>query len=578
MGLIIGILGLTLDAGWAFYAARRAQTAVDAAALAAVAAARETVGSGAAQCGGNVQCQEAATTCPTGGNLEAACKFAARNGTTHGGDSGRQSLEVSAGVGSSAPSAPDVPVSYWVTVESRHAMPQWFSRMFTTEGITARAKATAAIRQSVANASLYLLNRESDCFVNALNLGVICGEDLLMLGGNQIEADAPIHMASPNRSGIGLPNIAAATIIGAASVSAPKTYVRGNGGVQALGAYSWTSSPQNGIPDGEYFADPMEGKGQPPVPTNLPARPIVGGVIVGSLFPNNPTVLPPGHYYSVTPQLLLVPSIATGTPIVVTGNVIFSDGSPTPCGGFCEYVFHGGLVTAALSSVKVAPGRYVIAGAQPVAGGPGVGLSVGTNASLTDMTPLSGGQIGPPADAGEIFIFTDSKYSGIQLPVALSSAGISLPQARAGVVSLGLGTEVILHGLNADSPHVPEELKPFAPALIWQDQANTSVRYTGSGMVDLSCNGACEQILAVPGSQELIIGASSRMGQIATHLYGTVYGPRRSWLTIVGLFPGDGVEGPLQVITGALQMTLNTRMRLRALPAPPRTQTASLIQ
>ncbi|HEU0119450.1 MAG TPA: Tad domain-containing protein [Bryobacteraceae bacterium] len=578
ISVVVGILALALDAGWAFYAARRAQTAVDSAALAAVAKALEGVGAGEPQCGGNVQCQSPSSTCPSGGNLELACKFAARNGTTHGGDFGRQALNVSAGVSESAPGVAGVPVSYWVTVDSRHSMPQWFSGLFTTQGITARATATAAIREAKAGAALYLLNRENDCFVNALNLGVICGEDLLMLGGNSITTETPIHLASPNPSGIGLPKIAAATIVGLASVNAPKTYIRGNGAIQALGGYAWNSEPQNGIPDGEYFTDPMAGKGQPPVPTGLPARPVPGGIIIGSLLGGPPKVLPPGHYYATTPSLPLLPSVATGAPVIITGSVVFSDGAPNPCGGFCEYVFHGGLVTAALSSVKVAPGRYVIAGAQPVAGGPGAGLSVGANSSLTDMTPLQGNQIGPPTDAGEIFIFTDSRFSGIQLPLDLASAGITLPQARAGVVSLGLGSEVILHGLNESSPYLPETLKKFAPTLIWQDQANTSVRYTGNGLVDLSCGGACQQILAVPGSQELIIGASSRLGQIATHLYGTVYGPRRSWLTIVGLLPGDGVEGPFQVITGAMQMTLNTRLQMRKLPAPPKMQAASLIQ
>lgn len=578
MALIISVLALGLDAGWAFYAARRAQTAVDSAALAAVAKAKSSIGMGTPQCGANVQCQDAASTCPSGGNLEVACAFAARNGVTDGGDSGRQSLSISAGGSAAAPGVPGIPVTYWVRVQVTHRMPQWFSSLFRTDGLTARATATAAIRESAANGSLYLLNRETDCFASAIGLGVVCGEDMLMLGGNSIDTEGPIHMSSPNASGIGLPKIAAATIVGLGSVTAPRTYIRGKGGVQALGAYAWTSSPQNGFPDGEYFEDPMAGKGQPPIGAGLPARPVPGGVIAGSMFSSSPTILPPGHYYATTPKLLLLPSIATGTPIVITGNVVFSDGAMKPCGGFCEYVFHGGLVTGALSSVKVSPGRYVIAGAQPVAGGPGVGLSIGANASLTDMTPLSSNKIGPPSDAGEIFIFTDSKYGGLQLPVDLTSAGISLPQARAGVVSLGIGTEVVLHGLNANSPDLPTSLASFAPTLIWQDQANTTVRYTGEGLVDLSCGGVCSNTLSVPGSQEMIIGASQRLGQAATHLYGTIYGPRQSWLTIAGLLPGDTVEGPYQVVSGALQMTLNTKLSMKKLPSPPRIQTVSLIQ
>lgn len=579
MALVLAVGALALDVGWAMYSAKRSQTALDAAAIAAVTKARDSMGMTATPlCGDNVQCQNAASTCPSGGNLELACQYAGRNGVTNLGDSGRQKLTVEADDSTNPPGMSNMDLAYWVQVRSEHQLPRWFSSLFNKTGLTVKNVSTAALRQQRADASLYLLNRETDCFVSALNIGLICGEDLLMLGGNQIHADKPIHMASPNRVGLGLPQIAAATIVGVASVTAPKTYIRGKGGIQALGAYNWDSKPMNGIPDGEIFMDPMAGRGQPPVPSNLTPRPVTAGLIVGSLDPNNPRIIPPGFYYAATPALPLVPSVPLGTPITIAGHVIFSDGAPKPCGGFCDYVFHGGLITAALSSVKVAPGRYVIAGAQPIAGGPGVGLSVGANATLTDMTPLVGNEIGAPADAGEIFIFTDSNYPGLPVPPIIQNLGLTLPQARAGVTSLGLGTQVVLHGLNPNSPDLPAELRKFAPALIWQDQANTTVRYKPDGNVDNSCSGTCLQVLAVPGSQEMIMGASSWFGQPATHLWGTIYGPRQSWLTVVGLLPGDTIEGPLQVITGSLQMTLNTNMRLKALPEPPRIYTASLIQ
>ena len=34
-----------------------------------------------------------------------------------------------------------------------------------------------------------------------------------------------------------------------------------------------------------------------------------------------------------------------------------------------------------------------------------------------------------------------------------------------------------------------------------------------------------------------------------TNLYGTIYGPRGSWLTVLGVLPGDTVAGPLQIIS-----------------------------
>jgi hypothetical protein len=381
-------------------------------------------------------------------------------------------------------------------------------------------------------------------------------------------------MASANATGLGLPNIAAGTVaVGNVNVTAPFTYLMGQGGIQdVLAGTSWTAAPQNGFSDASLFADPMAGKGQPPPPTGLPDHPVANGLIVGSLL-GAPTVLPPGNYYSTLP-LLGTPS---GLPIIITGNVVFSDGATPPCGGFCNYVIYGGMVTGVLSTVTYSPGRYVFAGAQPIAGGPGIGLSVGVNSNVRDLTPLVGGQATANSDAGEIFIFADSNYPGLTLPVALSNSGLSFPQAQAGI-SAGLNPVVTLHGLNASNANLPSTLAPFAPVLIWQDQSNTTLKYTGTGLLDTSCGGICSNILSVPGSQEMIIQASQSGGGAGVNLYGTLYGPRGSWLTILGLLPGDTVSGPLQIITGALQMALDASLDLKPLPTPPSHLVASLVQ
>lgn len=125
---------------------------------------------------------------------------------------------------------------------------------------------------------------------------------------------------------------------------------------------------------------------------------------------------------------------------------------------------------------------------------------------------------------------------------------------------------------------MPAELTRFAPALIWQDQANATVKYQPNGRLDLTCNGLCGNVLSVPGSQEMVITASQNPGGAGTNLYGTIYGPRSSWLTILGLLPGDTVAGPLQIISGALQMTLNSKLDLRVLTTPPTRLVTGLIQ
>jgi hypothetical protein len=345
----------------------------------------------------------------------------------------------------------------------------------------------------------------------------------------------------------------------------------GGGGIQnILAGSNWSTAPKNGFADASLFSDPFAGKGQPPAPSGIPDHPVPGGIIIGGT-PAAPLILPPGNYYATLPLL----HIGTGLPVTITGSVRFGDATGNPCDGFCDYVFYGGVVTGALSTVTFSPGRYVFAGAQPVAGGPGVGLTIGANSVVEDLTPLSGAVITENSDAGEIFIFTDKAYPGLSGPAALS--GFSFPQVRAGI-SAGLNPQVTLHGLNPNSRYLPAALAKFAPALIWQDQGNTTLRYTDSGLLDASCGGICGNLLSVPGSQEMIIQASQSGGKAGVNLYGTIYGPRGSWLTILGLLPGDTVAGPLQIVTGALQMTLNASLNLQTVTRPPQRLVASLIQ
>ncbi len=570
---LLGMVGLVLDVGWSYYVGKKAQTAADAAAQAAVAQGLLTNGPAATPNCSTLGCQSA-TSCPATSNLVAACQYASANGYLPGGEGGAQTVLVAAGSGGTAPGVPNVPVDYWVQVTMTNALPQWFSGFFMSKGFTATAVSTAALRRTSVDASLYLLNRASDCFVSALNIGVVCGEDFLSLGLNTVNAGGGIYMSSSNSNGVGLPAIAAGTVTGLATVTAPFTYLMGQGGIQdVIGANQWTTTPVNNFPDGDYFTDPFAGLPQPPAPTGLADHPVPAGLIVGSLSASSPTVLPPGNYYATLPIL----GTPTGLPIVITGNVIFSDGAATPCGGFCHYVFYGGVVTGALATTTFSPGEYVFAGAQPVAGGPGVGLTAGANAVMKDLTPLSNGQITPNTDAGEIFIFTSAQYPGLVLPAALSQSGLSFPQVQAGLMA-GVEPQITLHGLNKASSNLPAALQPYAPVLIWQDRANTTLKYTSNGLLDMSCGGICSNILSVPGSQEMVLMASQNGGNAGTNLYGTIYGPRGSWLTILGVLPGDTVAGPLQIISGALQMTLNASLNVNPLPNPPSRLIAGLIQ
>ncbi len=147
-----------------------------------------------------------------------------------------------------------------------------------SRGFSPSATATAALRRTNINASLFLLNRASDCFASALNVGVICGEDFLSLGLNSVYAGGGIYMSSSNASGVGLPRIAAGTVTGLATVTAPFTYLMGAGGIQNIaGGNQWTNQPVNGFPDGDYFTDPFAGLHSRPRRLAYPTIPFQAG-------------------------------------------------------------------------------------------------------------------------------------------------------------------------------------------------------------------------------------------------------------------------------------------------------------
>src|SRR6516225_5829577 len=189
---ILGMIGLVLDVGWSYYVGKKAQAAADAAATAAVAQALQTNGPAATPTCDTLGCQSAAA-CPASQNLTAACQYATANGFTNGGEGGSQAVLIAAGAGGTPPGVPNVPVDYWVQVTTTNSLPQWFSGFFASQGFTATARATAALRRTNLNASLYLLNRSTDCFASALNVGVVCGEDFLTLGSNTVNARGGIY-------------------------------------------------------------------------------------------------------------------------------------------------------------------------------------------------------------------------------------------------------------------------------------------------------------------------------------------------------------------------------------------------
>lgn len=573
---MLGMIGLAVDLGWAHFVKKSAQRAADAGALAAAGEVLDKIGQSASPtCGGELVCQPS-TPCPAtlpnppASAVDIACLYAAQNGFQTNGNQGRQHVSVESDVRTIPPTAPGVVTDYWVTVRAGERIPQLFAAVVSAYG-AASARATAAVVNSSVPASLVLLNRENDCIPMESTSQLTCGVSLLVSANDNqghfaVEASGGIYISS-QRNGQG--GRYAAENTGGGTVSAPFTEIRGSGGYLLSGSSQWVETPTNNSTAID-FLDPMRGKGQPKPPTGLPDRPVIGGGIMGSTDPAEPAVLAPGNYYAA--ELDRFGQMrATGAPLTFSGNLTFGDGGT----GFANYVFFGGVdVKGSSTTLTFHPGMYVMAGVQPKNNGtPNPVFSISSNATLRDLTQ----GFGRNTDAGEIFIFTDTNYTGqgqsLQIPAHVRPIAHTLEQGTTGFqFGNAVAGSITLHGLNQTAGALPEELKTFAPVVMWQDQANSVLKYTPDGRIDTSCGtDPCPNTaLANNLSPELKL-----QGSPAVHFYGTLYQPRGAWTTIQG---GGDYLVPLQIIAGAFKVQGNAALSMAQLPTPIMRRSVALVE
>jgi Flp pilus assembly protein TadG len=552
-----GLMGLAVDLGWAFYVRRSAQAAADAAALGATRAAFQSNLS--IDCV-SLGCQATPISCSqiTIGNLMVGCSYAQRNGFAPGGHNGKQTVTIQASTGNPVTAA-GVSSMYWVTVRVTETVPQLFSAIMGHPVATVSARATGALANIIVRGSLVLLNRSGDA-----SPGVGAGMNLNAGGSGTTSATGGILMASNS------PN--AGTLGGSSRViNTAFTRILGNGS-WSHGSV-WQNTPTNGYVDGAQFADPMSGKGQPPLTTQVqPAVGIVGGTITGGTS-TSPKILTPGNYYACDTGCLH----ATGAAITLTGGGYFKfDNSGA---GFGNYIFYGGLATGSgNNTVTFAPGRYVFAGA--ISGGvtsPGTALNISNGTTLKDNTATGGV---PASDAGEVFIFTDLNYPGLspQIPSAVQAQASLFSYGSAGFKSgNNSNSSINLHGLNQSSPSLPSELQTFAPLMMWQDQGNTHIKYTANGNIDTSCPGSTidspctnPRVSTTATSPEMSISSSPNL-----QFYGAIYQPRGAWTAL----QGSGTSNvPVQLVTGALKVQGSGSVLLQGLANPVTTLTAALVE
>ncbi len=534
-----GMLGLVVDLGWSYFVKKSAQGAADAAALAAALAAFDTAGPSApynSKCGVSLVCSPTPVPCPASDNLMAGCLYAQQNGFAVDGHAGRQSVRMAANAEfppASPPTAPGIPVYYWVTVRTVENVPQLFSAVFGNSSGVVSARATAGIASIPFPGVIYGLNIITD--PGPFGTGV----DISMTGGhgqNWIKTVGGVYMASEANG----PSNWAGETSGTGTVEASVINIYGAGGVKEPGYYSPT--PVN-LSNFEPFRDPVEKAtrlvGQPdaPDPQSAPLQAVSGGTIFGDC--TNPPTVSSGTYYATDQN-----GEPTGAPIRVNGCVNF--GSP---GQFNNFVFAGGLHFADTGSqVKVAPGRYFAAGAlrnNDV-------FYMRNGVELTDYTPLVDGNAQPTQDLGEIFVFTDQNYPGLPIPADLKQ--------RLDALGLGYGrvevqtgntdsSEISLHGLTTDPvlrTSLPGNLQHFSPVVLYVDQGNSRIDYD-NGVLQKPGDPGCTAEPCLSDTTEVDDPMMMLQSSPNYDVFGTVYVPRGGSLQ----FQGSGnIDAPSQFIAG----------------------------
>ena len=565
--VLFGMLGLVVDLGWAYFNRKSAQLAADSAVLAAVRKARVGAPSDSMDCGVNgVSCAAVPLDCSAigGGNLQSACLYAARAGFS---SNALQTVTVQASDRTTAPTVAEacgrggamvrhpptagcVDTYYWVTARVSRTIPQLFSAVLGNTQITASARATAAFADYVAGGNLWALNRQFETPVVGRGEQ---GNDLYLWGNSELHAGG-IILAS-NSTGAGTSDEAG--VVGGTGHVEGQTSIRGSGWVSDPTKFE--PPPVNGFADLPIFDDPMRSKGQPPAPTGLPDRPVLGGSLTGDC--SAPPVYPPASYYAVDSS-----GAATGAPITINGCVTFSAGA----GGFGNYVFYGGI-TLGSNAVTFHPGRYFLAGSMT-----DTILSLPNDAIMQDNTPLdSSGNSVRNTDAGEIFVFTDANYPGLVVPSALAVVRNSLDFGQIYIQS-GNKFEMNLHGLNADHAAVPEELKTFAPTVFWQDQRNSPVKYTENGYVDYaSCGGGHSLDNPCTNTDPTIVPGMILQASPKLELYGLIYQPRGAGIEFQG---NAHIRAPMQVISGSVSLQGGNTLELEPVGNPLRRRVVALVE
>jgi len=330
--LMIGLLGLSVDVGWAYYRREAAQAAADAAAIAAAKAASANSSSGLVCGTGTIWCGSPAGTaaaCPSTApttintDFDNACAMAGANGFV---TAGRQSVTIQANTTSTAPTVPGTTVSYWVTARVNESPIALFGRMSGNPLVASARSTVALIQGSGGGGCIYVLDPH--------------GQDAFEAGNNaQITSGCGVYVNSDGKAVN--PAKEAMYITGSAklTVTSGSINVVGSEKEDNNGSHGGTLNQNTGSP----VADPLANLPTPSLGSCLPSS--AGNMTAWQNHPYTPSAGTYCNGFTLSNGNSAV--MGPGTYIINGGTFSIQSGPLTASGGVMIFLTNGATANIA---------------------------------------------------------------------------------------------------------------------------------------------------------------------------------------------------------------------------------------
>jgi Flp pilus assembly protein TadG len=243
--MLFGIMGLAIDLGWSYYRKQVAQTAADAAALAAAVVAENSSGTNVITCGSNNVVCQAITACPTitgsaSNNIQNGCMYAKANGFVN---SGTQTVKMASSASGTTPNPVQFSILYSVTATVGETNPQLFSGLLGNTSGQIQAVATAEVVQLPLPYCIYALNQTAS-------------QSIFVTGSNS-------SILSPD-CGIADNSSSSTALVVSGNAQVRTGFIKIVGGYQLQGQSVISPTPLTGVGS---ITDPLATLADPPTPT-----------------------------------------------------------------------------------------------------------------------------------------------------------------------------------------------------------------------------------------------------------------------------------------------------------------------